>query len=141
MLAFHVNVYACPSGIAPPATAAEHGDALQWRPGQRVFDSFLPVSFEDAVARLQQLPRVDAEPDGFFTFSGTSEGVTWQVSGHLFDFDERLHRVELHGECRVADFESLLQCITTADTELVFELVREGILLDTRGFLRLALQN
>ena len=131
MLTFHVNIYARPSGLA---RALDSAGALQWTDAQRVFDAFLSVSFETAVAALASLPRVDVEPDGFFIFSGEGDEGPWHVSGHLFDFGDRLHRVALHGQCPAAELDALLKCFALNDAELVFELVRQGVVLDRRGF-------
>ena len=56
------------------------------------------------------------------------------VSGHLFDFDGRLHRVELHGECPVEAFDALVSCFGGGRVCLAFELLSEGVALDALGF-------
>ena len=132
MLTFHVNIYARPSGLAPHPDDA---GVLHWMDPRRIFDAFLPVSFEDAAAALANLPRIDVEPDGFFIFSGNAEEGSWQVSGHLFDFGDRLHRMELHGACPAADLQSLLECILgNHATDVVFELVEAGVVAGAKEF-------
>ena len=102
------------------------------------WDAFLPVTFEQVLTALIALPRMDAEPDGFFVIAGDDQDRRWQVDGHLFDFGDRLHRVELHGECPVAMFDDLLRCFGWPATPLAFELVREGVTLDEAAFRRWA---
>jgi len=142
---FHVNVFARPKdgtqsfeidlrGQKRSAIRADDGRPL-------LFDVALPITFEQAVAALVELPRVDAEPDGFFVISGDHEGRRWQVDGHLFDFNDRLHRVELHGECPREAFDGLLECFGWPATPLAFELVQEGVALEEPAFRRWAATN
>src|SRR4029079_8432588 len=107
---FHVNVFA-----APPVGSF----ARTW---------------EEAAAELTQVPRMIFEPDGSFVVSGDTEGRRWQVDGHLFDFDGRLQRVELHGDCPREDFDTLLQALGWPGRRVVFELVREGIRVEEAEF-------
>jgi hypothetical protein len=92
------------------------------------------VTFEQAVDELRKLPRLDAEPDGFFVIAGDDYARRWQVDGHLFDFNDRLHRVQLHGECPPAVFDALLRSFGWPETTLAFELVMEAIVLDEAAF-------
>jgi hypothetical protein len=139
---FHINLFARP-------TACRDGPLIELRaatlPTLRsadgrplTFDAFLPVTFDDALAALTRLPRLDAEPDGFFVISGGQGATRWQVDGHLFDFNGGLHRVELHGDSPQQSFDALLACFGWPATPLVFELVREGVALDEAAFRRWA---
>lgn len=75
------------------------------------------------------------ELDGSFVVSGDHDADhRWHVDGHLFDFDGRLHRMELHGECPQAAFDELLRCIGWPGQPLMFELVREGMRIDEASF-------
>ncbi len=75
------------------------------------------------------------ELDGSFVISGDdADGNRWQVDGHLFDFEDRLHRVELHGHCPPAAFDDLLRCVGWPAQPLAFEMVREGATLDEAAF-------
>jgi hypothetical protein len=116
---FHVNVYARPSDFASNFSLR---------------DAFLPVSFEQALDALTRLPRMDVEPDGFFVLAGETDSVRWQIDGHLFDFGDRMHRVELRGECPAEMFDDLLRCFGWPETPLIFELVREGVALEEAAF-------
>jgi hypothetical protein len=111
MLEFHVNLFAAPR--------------------DRSFD----CTWEEAAERLELLPRMIFEPDGSFVISGADEtGRRWQVDGHLFDFAGRLHRVELRGQCPLADFDQLLGCIGWPAQRLEIELVREGVTVSEEVF-------
>jgi hypothetical protein len=97
-------------------------------------DSFA-VTWEEAAARLERLPRMIFEPDGSFVVSGDDEsGRRWQVDGHLFDFSGRLQRYELHGHCPEAAFDELLRCVGWPKQMLLFETVREGQSLNEHEF-------
>ena len=74
------------------------------------------------------------EPDGSWIYTGGIRDSRWQIDGHLFDFEDRLHRVELHGECPLEAFDQLLRCFGWPEAELVFEQVIEGVQLDEQGF-------
>jgi hypothetical protein len=112
---FHVNLFADPK---------EASFACTW---------------EDAATRLEQLPRMIFELDGSFVVSGDDDaGQRWQVDGHLFDFNGRLHRLELHGECPTTDFDQLLCCVGWPTQPLAFEMVREGVTVGEEEFRRRA---
>lgn len=98
------------------------------------FHAFLPVTFEQALDALRALPRLDAEPDGFFVLAGGQGPTHWRVSGHLFDFGDRLHRVELNGDCPAESFDALLACFGWPSMSFAFELVAEGVALDEPSF-------
>ena len=100
------------------------------------------VTFDEAQARLMQLPRMDTEPDGYFLIAGgESAGQRWVVNGQLFESADRLHRVELHGVCPEAVFDDLLRCYGWPDAEIAFELIREGVTLDEASFRERARQS
>ena len=100
------------------------------------------VTFDEAQARLMQLPRMDTEPDGYFLIAGgESEGQRWVVNGQLFESADRLHRVELHGNCPKPVFDELLRCFGWPNAEIAFELVREGVTLDEASFRTWAARN
>jgi hypothetical protein len=93
-------------------------------------------TWEQAATKLEVLPRMMFEPDGSWILSGGVGAQRWQVDGHLFDFDDCLHRVELHGACPQAAFDQLLTCFGWPETELVFEQVLEGLQLGEAEFRR-----
>ena len=75
-----------------------------------------------------------SEPDGFFVLAGGSGPTHWSVSGHLWDFDGRLHRMELHGRCPQESFDAVLACLGWPRARLTFELVEQGVALDEAAF-------
>ncbi len=91
-------------------------------------------TWEDAAAALEALPRMIFEPDGSWIWSGGVGPERWQIDGHLFDFDGRLHRVELHGVCPPEAFDQLLTCFGWPQQRLTFELVRAGVRLSEDEF-------
>jgi len=99
-----------------------------------LFGQPFACTWEQAAAALQVLPRMLFEPDGSWILSGGVGAERWQIDGHLFDFDDRLHRVELHGECPPEAFDQLLTCFGWPATELIFEQVLEGVRLEEAEF-------
>jgi hypothetical protein len=99
-----------------------------------LFGNPFDCSWEQAAARLEALDRMIFEPDGSCIWSGEADGTQWHVNGHLFDFDGRLHRVELSGWCPADQFDRLLACFGWPETSLTFEMVREGLQLTETEF-------
>jgi len=99
-----------------------------------VFAHPFRCTWDEAAAALDSLPRMILEPDGSWIWSGGEAHRRWQIDGHLYDFEDRLHRVELHGTCPPEMFDKLLRCIGWPVTQLSFELVREGRQLGESGF-------
>ncbi len=133
MLELHANVYALPPnacggpvvslrGVDLPTFLSEAG-------GPPAFLATLPVGFEEMQAALLKLERSDCEPDGFFLITGHEDGVFWRLNGHMHEYDGRMHRVELHGECPATTLDSVLRTLGWPDAELAFELVKEGVTL------------
>lgn len=141
MLRLHANLYAAPAvsvvgpsatlrGLALPTLRGEDG-------GPPRFLEPLGETFEGAQAALAALPRCDCEPDGFFLLTGHEGERFWRLNGHMSEYEERLHRVELNGECPEAALATTLGCLG-ADAAAVFELVAEGVTLSRDDFLRYA---
>ncbi len=134
---FHANIFALPPQAAIGAPVTLRGAELPTLRAQ-TFDVFLPVTFEAAYDALAQLPRIDIEPDGFFVISGDLDSKRWQLDGHLYDFGDRLHRVELHGDCPRESLDAILSCLGWPAVPLAFELVMEGVALDEASFRQFA---
>lgn len=92
-----------------------------------------PCSFEEAVADLEQLPRMFIELDGSFVWRADDE-LAWQIDGCLFDRAGGLLYVELKGTCPQKCFELLLGCLRGVPEALTVQLVREAQLLSLEGF-------
>ena len=99
-----------------------------------LFANPFTITWEQAADALQKLPRMIFEPDGSWIWSGGVGPTRWQIDGHLFDFDDRLHRVELHGHCPEESFDQLLSCFNWPTNELTFEQVIEGTTLNEADF-------
>jgi len=141
---FHTNVFARAEGLTIGSSIALRGATvtpLRTAEGSSpTFQAFFPVTFDHTLKALTKLPRLDVEPDGFFVIAGESDGQRWQVDGHLYDFNDRLHRFELHGQCPADAFDALLAYLGWPATPLAFELVMEGVALDEANFRRWAAQ-
>jgi hypothetical protein len=135
---FHVNVFVRPEQTSANPPIDLRGVrvtplcAVDGRP--LTFDALFSATFEEALSALAKLPRVDAEPDGFFVIAGGQGASHWSVSGHLFDFGGCLHRVELNGDCPAESFDAILTCFGGPSAPLAFELVQEGVALDGVDF-------
>lgn len=91
-------------------------------------------TWEQAATQLESLERMIFEPDGSWIWSGATDGQQWHVNGHLFDFAQQLHRVELHGWCPADQFDRLLTCFGWPETAISFEMVREGLQVSENEF-------
>lgn len=96
------------------------------------------TTFDAALAALEYLPRMFVEPDGSFVWVGHNGEARWQVDGNLYDRGDELAYVQMQGECPPAAFDELLTCFGWPETELVFQLVQEGVVVDESTFRRLA---
>ncbi|HVX15856.1 MAG TPA: hypothetical protein VHC22_32030 [Pirellulales bacterium] len=92
-------------------------------------------TFEEVSARLAALPRMFVEPDGAFVWVA-ADGPTWQLDGVLYDGAGRLWYVELKGRSPQKEFEEFLSALGWPQTPVVFQLVREALLLDEPEFRR-----
>jgi hypothetical protein len=121
MLRFHVHV----RPLAPEPASAGTLDRS--------------VTFDEAYARLELLPRMFIEPDGSFVWRGAAlDGPAWQVDGNLIDRGEALDYAELKGTCPVERLEELLSALGWPRQPLSFELPHRGIAVDEAEFRRLA---
>ena len=100
----------------------------------QVFGQPFTCSWEQAAESLEALPRMIFEPDGSWIWSGEFGAKRWQIDGHLYDFEDRLHRVELHGSCPADMFDKLLVCFGWPETQLTMEMVREGVTVTEQEF-------
>jgi hypothetical protein len=98
----------------------------------------LGVTFDQAYAALEALPRMFIEPDGSFVWTGEANGTFWQVDGNLIDRGDVLAYVELKGTCPEAPLAALLQAFGWPDGPLAFELPQRGVVLDEAEFRRRA---
>lgn len=99
-----------------------------------VFGHPFSWTWEQAADALQKLPRMIFELDGSWIWSGEVGANRWQIDGHLYDFDQQLYRVELHGSCPPEKFDELLGCFGWPEATLTFEQVKEGSTLEEEEF-------
>lgn len=74
----------------------------------------LPVSFEDAAARLQELPKLGFEWDGSFVWA--KDQGQQQVFGMLYDASGSIQYCELQGKCDLQTWQTLCQTIIGSPT-------------------------
>jgi hypothetical protein len=99
----------------------------------------LECTFDEALSAFEQLDRMFIEPDGSFVWTGAaSDGQPWQVDGNLIDQGDCLAYVELKGHCPEAQFDQILTALGWPDAPLVFELTRQGVVIDEQEFRRIA---
>ncbi|MEZ6072617.1 MAG: hypothetical protein R3C10_20740 [Pirellulales bacterium] len=137
MLRFHMRVH---SGDAPlaegPALPSSGGALATVRPTGPLPP--LAVTFDDALAALGQLARLDVEPDGFFTWVSARGPDDWKLEGQLVDAGPALMYVELKGRVPGDVLDDVLTTLGWPAAPLVFELVRAGVFLAEPAFRRWA---
>jgi hypothetical protein len=135
---FHVNIFARPvDAIEDPLITLDDVAVTPLRSttgAPLTYIDSLPLTFEQVYEALLKLPRLDAEPDGFFVLAGGTGLTHWRVSGHLYDFGGHLHRMELNGACPPGSFDALLACLGAPASSLTFELVEQGAPLNHHDF-------
>ena len=93
----------------------------------------LETSFEDAAARLEQMPRLYLEPDGSFVW--TQSGGEQQIFGMLYDAANQLQYVELRGCCCRENWQRLVTAIRGAtEHKLAVMSLPSRQLQDLQGF-------
>ncbi len=152
----------CPQGhivvhARPPAI--QSGPAIEWNgrpcatllPGPDQLARPFTVTFEEACARLERLPRMFIEPDGSFVWTGLGTGLddqrpheasaaasetAGQIDGLLSDRQGRLLSLELKGTFSPRALDALLAAVGWPETPVMFQLMREGVFLDEAEFRR-----
>lgn len=142
MLNLHANVFARPTNVGQGAGITLRSvplTTLTAAGGQPLsLTDTLTVSFETMQQRLKTIARSDVEPDGFFLVTGGKHETFWRLNGHMHEFNDGLHRIELNGACPADTLDSVLRAMGWPETPLVFQLVMEGVTLDEQNFRRWA---
>jgi len=138
MLHLHANLFVKPGVLDSGSSVTLRGVLLSTLAGSAggppELLSPLPVDFEAMQQRIAEIPRADIEPDGFFLITGGKHDTFWRLNGHMHEFDGRMHRVELNGECPSETLDAVLRAAGWPNEELVFQLVMEGVTLDEANF-------
>ena len=134
---FHAYLHPCPASAPQGDSIDVEGRAvltLDLSPTEIAKQSF-PLTFEAAFDNLSAIPRMFIEADGFFVWASERSADDWQISGHLYDREQRLSHVELHGSCPRAELCKLVQCFQLPEVELAVQLVRQGVYVSYDQFL------
>ena len=135
--AFEVSVFARPPSIRQTGQVVIAGEAYPVLDQEALQQGpLMPVTFEQVLDDLATQHGADAEPDGYFLLIGFEGGDRWQIDGHLYDRENRMWRLDLHGKCPRPKFDAMLRLVGWPATPLVFQLVQEGITLDEVDFRR-----
>jgi hypothetical protein len=138
LLTFQAAIHA-----RPPETAA--GPSVEFRglmlptvavaPGH---EAAFPCTFEEVAAALEQFPRLYFEPDGSFVWVAAQDEPPWQLDGLLFDRNGRVLYLELKGTCPAARLDAVLAVLGRSPDGVLYQLLREGVLVDDATFRRYA---
>lgn len=125
-----------PDATAGPSAVLEGKtfSTLRVEPGVA---SLLGCTFDQAVAELSRWPGCFCEPDGSLVWvSERSANPRWQLDGQMFDGGAGLLYIEFNGACPRAEFDRLLGQCDWPGVPMMFQLIREGVLLDEAEFRR-----
>lgn len=96
------------------------------------------LSFDAAVQRLAELPRMFVEPDGSFVWvSGHGVEPAWQLDGVVNDRADRVVSVEVKGGCPRPQFKQLLRAFEWPETTLLIQIVQAAVFLECVEYFRL----
>lgn len=95
------------------------------------------VTFDEAYARLVELPRMFLEPDGSFVWVSPrdEEGWRWKLDGMLQDGGPRLAFLELKGHCGPEVFAVILAALGAPPASVRIQLPRQGVYLRREDFI------
>jgi hypothetical protein len=137
---FQITLHARPPGeLATEATLLDGRECQRLIvPHEQIATPFA-VSFEEAYAAMEALPRMFIEPDGSFVWvSSQGESPRWQLDGALYDRSGRLLYVDLKGECPPEAWDKLLGCVGAPPQAVMAQLVRQAVFLGEDDFRRFA---
>jgi hypothetical protein len=140
MYRFHITIHARGTQVTAGETCSVAGQRVRTLcvPHEALGEP-MAVSFEEARAALERLPRIYVEPDGSLVWvSSSNETDRWQVDGVLYDRAEHLWFVDLSGSCPPESLDAFLRCLGWPETALMFQLTRQALFLDEAEFRRFA---
>lgn len=133
----HGSIHAHPGPSARHSVALVNGrevPVLEVTPAMA--NQPMALSFEEASARLERLPRMFLEPDGSFVWVAPAEDPAWQLDGVLFDREGHLLFVNVRGELTADALSQLIDALTAGQHPVIFQLAREAVFLDEDEFRR-----
>ena len=133
MLSFHARVHAHPGSLEPVGAVTVAGQDLDTVRPVAALDT-LAVAFDDVVKALGRLPRLDVEPDGFFTWTSAAGPGDWKIEGQLVDAGTALMYVELRAQVPSDVLDDVVRALGWPESPLLFELVREGVFVEEAVF-------
>ena len=125
--AWHVTLHRRPSAEYPGTRQTLDGRPVETLeiPAADLTCPFA-VSFEEASAALERLPRMFVEPDGSFVWVADETTRSWQLDGMLYDRDGRLLYVELKGDAPPAELARFLDCCRSVPDDCVVRFARQA---------------
>ena len=98
----------------------------------------LATSFESSMQRLEELPKLHAEPDGSFVWARS--GGTEQVYGMLYDAGGLVQYCDMRGKCQRQTFRLLCEAVSGSDQfhRLETMCLPDSVWQDFQSFERLA---
>ena len=135
--AFECSLHARPSNDSQEAETPLVDQWGQWPTllvSQDQLSKPLPTEFDDAINKLNALPRLFAEPDGSFVWTSPHEKLRWQVNGNLYEKNDNILFVELKGCCPQVAFDQLLACFLADENVCVIQLTRAAVFVSAPRF-------
>ena len=135
--AFECSLHARPSNDSQEAETPLVDQWGQWPTllvSQDQLSKPLPTEFDDAINKLNALPRLFAEPDGSFVWTSPHENLRWQVNGNLYEKNDNILFVELKGYCPQVEFDQLLACFLADENVCVIQLTRAAVFVSASVF-------
>jgi hypothetical protein len=132
---FHVTLHARPADVEVARPCLVSGREL---PVLGVSPDGLshgfPRTFEDVAESFSRFERMYFEPDGSFVWVASAGEPSWQLDGVVYDRDGRVVYVDLKGTCPAARLDQLLAVLGWPAAAVMFQLVREAVVVDEATF-------
>jgi len=138
MYAFHTTIHARPAAAAAGKEIELAGRRIRTLEisHEELGAATFACTFEEAIDKLSEFERMYCEPDGSFVWVSSQGEPAWQVDGNLYDKNERLLFVDAKGSCPAEQFDRLLTALGWPETPVMFQLVRQAVLLGEAEFRR-----
>lgn len=96
-------------------------------------ESLWTLSLEEALSRMELLPRMFVELDGSYLWTPCSSDI---IEGVLYDRCGKMVYAEMRGQCSGEHFDQLLAAFGWPGEKFRFQLLREGRFVDEAEFRR-----